>query len=145
MTFSIHDALAPLAGGALIGAAVSLLYLTHGKIAGVSGFVGRALMRRSSDRALAISFMVGLFVAGLALRFVYPSAFAIGAVAPLPVIAVAGLLVGYGTRLGNGCTSGHGVCGNARLSVRSMIATVTFIATGAATVFVTRHVLGGAQ
>ena len=144
MNFSIHDALAPLAGGELIGASVSLLYLTHGKIAGVSGFLGRALMRRSSDRALALSFVVGLFLAGLALRVVHPAAFAIGAGAPLPVLVVAGLLVGYGTRLGNGCTSGHGVCGNARLSLRSMIATVTFIATGAATVFVSRHVVGGA-
>jgi uncharacterized membrane protein YedE/YeeE len=83
-------------------------------------------------------------LAGLLVRLLWPAA--IGeASASLPAVIVAGLLVGYGTRLGNGCTSGHGVCGLSRLSVRSLVATLTFIGTGAVSVFVVRHLLGGAS
>ncbi|MEA2753266.1 MAG: uncharacterized protein QOI41_7409, partial [Myxococcales bacterium] len=94
------------------------------------------------------AFLLGLFAAGIALRIFYPGAFAssLGGAGGAPVtvvlIAIAGVLVGYGTRLGNGCTSGHGVCGISRLSTRSMVATLTFMATGVMTVFVVRHLLG---
>lgn len=124
--------LSALAGGALIGLSASLLLLTHGKIAGVSGLFGGLLQPKTEDRALRLAFLLGLVVMGLAARFVAPSAIgALPASRSLAVVAIAGLIVGFGTRLGNGCTSGHGVCGISRLSPRSILATITFIATGA--------------
>lgn len=130
-----------LLGGTLIGLSASLLLLAHGKVAGISGIVGGLLTRGTSDVAYRVWFLVGLLAAGLGLRWLYPAAFpAAGAPsAPLWLIGVAGLLVGYGTRLGNGCTSGHGVCGLSRQSPRSLVATLTFMATGAVAVFVARH------
>jgi uncharacterized membrane protein YedE/YeeE len=132
-----------LLGGALIGLAASLLLLTHGKVAGISGLYGGVLRRGTSDRALRIWFIAGLVIAGALVRIVFPAAYATTWSAALPVVLVAGLLVGVGTQLGNGCTSGHGVCGISRLSIRSLIATGTFMATGVATVYVVRHLLGG--
>jgi uncharacterized membrane protein YedE/YeeE len=132
-----------LLGGALIGLAASLLLLTHGKVAGISGLYGGVLRRGTSDRALRIWFIAGLVIAGALVRIVFPAAYATTWSAALPVVLVAGLLVGVGTQLGNGCTSGHGVCGISRLSIRSLIATGTFMATGIATVYVVRHLLGG--
>jgi uncharacterized protein len=134
-----------LIGGALIGLAASLLLLTHGKVAGISGLYGGLLRRGTSDRAFRLSFLAGLLLAGAAVRLAFPAAFATTWSAALPVSLVAGLIVGFGTQLGNGCTSGHGVCGISRLSVRSLVATGTFMATGFVTVFVTRHLLGGGQ
>ncbi len=133
-----------LMGGALIGGAASILLFTHGKVAGISGLYGGLLGRESSDRAMRIAFVLGLAIAGLASRWVFPRAFATTWSAPLGTTLLAGLLVGFGTQLGSGCTSGHGVCGISRLSGRSLVATGVFMATGAATVFVARHVLGGA-
>ena len=130
-------------GGALIGIAASLLLFTHGKVAGVSGLYGGLLRRGTSDRALRFWFISGLVVAGAVMRFACPGAFATTWTAALPIVFVAGLLVGFGTQLGGGCTSGHGVCGISRLSVRSLVATGTFMATGFATVFVVRHLIGG--
>jgi uncharacterized membrane protein YedE/YeeE len=127
-----------LLGGMLIGLAASILLLTHGRVAGISGLYGGAIRRGTSDRAFRLSFVAGLVIAGLVVRFLFPSA-------SLPLTLVAGLLVGFGTQLGNGCTSGHGVCGLSRLSPRSLVATLTFMATGAATVFVAQHVIGGAR
>jgi uncharacterized protein len=132
-----------LLGGALIGLAASLLLLTHGKVAGISGLYGGLLRRGTSDRAFRFWFLAGLILAGAAVRLVFPAAFATTWSAALPVTLAAGLIVGFGTQLGNGCTSGHGVCGISRLSVRSLVATGTFMATGFVTVFVTRHLLGG--
>jgi uncharacterized membrane protein YedE/YeeE len=132
-----------LIGGALIGLAASLLLLTHGKVAGISGLYGGVLRRGTSDRALRIWFIAGLLIAGALVRIFFPAAYATTWSAALPVVLVAGLLVGVGTQLGNGCTSGHGVCGISRLSIRSLIATGTFMATGVATVYVVRHHLGG--
>lgn len=143
MSFSIHDAALPLAGGALIGVSASVLLLTHDRVAGISGFLGRVLKKKSDDRVLGLSFLAGLVIAGFLLRAFHPAAFPSAPSSSLLVTALAGVLVGYGTRLGNGCTSGHGVCGNSRLSVRSLVATVTFIGAGAAVVFVSRHLLGG--
>jgi hypothetical protein len=137
--------LTALAGGVLIGLAAALLLLFHGRVAGISGILGDALRAPTAggEAVFRLAFLAGLLGAGLALRFVYPAAFGAAAAAvPLPFVIVAGLLVGYGTRLGNGCTSGHGVCGISRLSTRSLAATATFMAAGGATVFVVRHVLG---
>lgn len=138
-----------LAGGALIGLAASLLLLFHGRVAGLSGILGETLRGEGTrgDGAYRGAFLAGLVAAGIALRFIHPAAFprslngGAGGVT-LGLVAVAGVLVGYGTRLGNGCTSGHGVCGLSRLSKRSLVATMTFMATGAMTVFVVRHLLG---
>lgn len=130
-----------LIGGVLIGLSASLLVLSHGRVAGISGLFGRMLERRTDDRPLSMAFVVGLVAAGVVLRAYFPTVLGPG-IASVGATAVAGLLVGFGTRLGNGCTSGHGVCGLSRLSQRSLVATLTFIATGAVTVFVIRHVLG---
>jgi uncharacterized membrane protein YedE/YeeE len=137
--------LASLLGGALIGLAASLLLLTHGKIAGISGIFGGLLQRSVADRSLRLWFIGGLLSAGVLVFAVRPEAFAAPPHVRLWVIALAGLLVGYGTRLGNGCTSGHGICGLSRLSMRSVVATLTFMATGGLTVFVVQHVLGGSR
>ena len=143
----MHDLtpLPALIGGGLIGLAASLFLLTHGKVAGISGLYGGLLRRGTSDRALRFWFLAGLIGAGALLKFVFPAAFATTWTATLPVVLVAGVLVGFGTQLGNGCTSGHGVCGISRLSVRSLVATGTFMATGFATVFIVRHLIGGGR
>ncbi len=120
------------AGGALIGVSAALLLLTHGRIAGISGLVSGVLARAPSARVQA-SFLVGLIGAGVAAALLWPAAFG-PAGAGLGGVIVAGLLVGFGTKLGNGCTSGHGVCGVARLSTRSIAATLTFVLAGAVTV-----------
>lgn len=138
-----------LAGGTLIGLSASLLLIVHGRIAGISGIVGDCLERGGlkGGGAFRGAFLLGLLAAGLGLRLVAPSAFSpsgSSAVA-LPFVIMAGLLVGYGTKLGGGCTSGHGVCGISRLSTRSIVATLTFMATGAATLYVVRHVLGAGR
>ena len=132
-------------GGALIGLSASLLLLTHGRVAGISGLFGGILRRRSADRTVRIAFIAGLLLSGLLVRIVFPAAFETSWTAALPIALVAGLLVGFGTQLGSGCTSGHGVCGISRLSVRSFVATGTFMAAGIATVFVVRHVIGGGR
>jgi len=134
-----------LLGGALIGASASLFLLTHGRVAGISGLVGGLLLRTSPDRALRLAFLAGLVLAGLVLRIVAPTVFETTWAAALPVVFVAGLLVGFGTQLGNGCTSGHGVCGISRLSPRSFIATGTFMFVALVTTFVVRHLMGGAR
>lgn len=131
-----------LAGGALIGLAASLLLLTHGKIAGISGLFGGLFDRETEDRPLRFYFLGGLLVAGLLARFVHPAALPAGDRSWL-FAAAGGLAVGVGTQLGNGCTSGHGVCGISRLSPRSIVATLTFITTGALTVLALRT-FGGA-
>ena len=133
-----------LLGGALIGLAASLVLLTHGRIAGVSGLFGGLFLPGHDARHFRFSFIAGLVAAGFALSLVYPQAFASSGIPSFVVIAGAGLFVGYGTRLGNGCTSGHGVCGLCRFSQRSLVATLTFMGTGMLTVFMVRHILGGA-
>lgn len=129
-----------LLGGLLIGLAASLLLLSHGRIAGISGMLARVIDGDPKERGFRLSFLGGLASAGLIVGLV--RGFPEGPVAPLALTAIAGFLVGFGTRLGNGCTSGHGVSGNSRFSRRSMIATVSFIATGAITVALVKH-LGG--
>ena len=138
-----------LGGGALIGAAASLLIMANGRIAGVSGILGSAL--RARGRAgWQMSFLVGLLLSPLLLHAYFPGMGQPTEPAPITThpaltwgqLLIAGFLVGFGTHLANGCTSGHGVCGLARLSKRSLWATLTFVAAGFVTVFVTRHMLG---
>jgi uncharacterized membrane protein YedE/YeeE len=132
-----------LIGGALIGLGVVVLMLANGRIAGISGIVGGGVQPDGPEWRWRVGFIVGL-VGGAALAMLAgfgPASIAV--TGSLPLLIGGGLLVGFGTRLGSGCTSGHGVCGLARLSPRSLAATGIFMATGAATVFVMRHVLGG--
>jgi hypothetical protein len=131
-----------LVGGALIGLAAALLLLANGRIAGVSGIVANAIWPPAGEeRAWRLA-----FVAGLPLGAGFVSLITGGLVVQVEtspaVLVAAGVLVGFGTRLGNGCTSGHGVCGLARGSKRSLAATITFMCAGALTVFVVRHALG---
>jgi uncharacterized membrane protein YedE/YeeE len=132
-----------LLGGALVGLSASLVLLTHGRVAGISGLFGGLFLPGHDARYFRFSFIAGLVAAGFALSFVYPQAFGAIGVPSFGVIAAAGLLVGFGTGLGGGCTSGHGVCGLCRFSQRSLVATMTFMATGMLTVFIVRHLVGG--
>jgi uncharacterized protein len=131
-----------LAGGLLIGTAAAGLLFFNGRIAGVSGIFGALIPPSGNDVSWRLAFVAGLFAGGLVMLLVYPAAFGVRPPAPLPVLAGAGLLVGIGAGLGNGCTSGHGVCGLARRSARSLTAVITFMATGAITVYVANHLFG---
>ncbi|MDG3443203.1 YeeE/YedE family protein [Nitrospirillum amazonense] len=132
-----------LMGGALIGAAAAVLWLGLGRIAGISGIVGGLMTAARGDRVWRLAFLAGVMAAPVMYRLAggpVPT----GALGASPtLVIVGGLLVGVGTRLGGGCTSGHGVCGLARLSPRSATATGVFMAVAALTVFLHRHVLGG--
>jgi len=135
--------LAGLVGGLLIGAAATLFVLLNGRVLGVSGIVGGLFGGTAGELPGRVALIAGIVLGPL----LYGAA---GGVVPaiivsdsLLLLAIAGLLVGFGTRLGSGCTSGHGVCGLARLSVRSLTATGVFFATAGVTVFVVRHVAGG--
>jgi uncharacterized membrane protein YedE/YeeE len=133
--------LSGLFGGTLIGLAAVLLMLLTGRMAGVSG-IAAGLLSSGSDKTWRIAFIAGLIAAALIVPlFGGPSA--ARPAASLALFAVAGLFVGFGTRMGNGCTSGHGVCGFARLSTRSIIATATFMVVAVATVAIVRHGFGG--
>lgn len=133
-----------LIGGMLIGLSASVLLLCDGKIAGISGIVAGMLSPVKNDALWRAVFVVGLLAGGMLLRLFSPQTFEIGIARSWVALTLAGLLVGLGTRLGNGCTSGHGVCGISRFSPRSLIATVTFMATGVATVYIINHWLRGA-
>jgi uncharacterized membrane protein YedE/YeeE len=132
-----------LAGGVLIGLSAVLLMLTLGRIAGVAGIIGGLFSAGSGDAGWRLAFVGGLIAGPFAATLFGAPLPQIGIDASVPVVLVAGLLVGFGARLGNGCTSGHGICGLARLSPRSLAATLTFMTVGATAVFVARHVLGG--
>lgn len=119
-------------GGALIGLSASILMLAIGRVAGVSGIVARMFVLRTDRLSFAPWFLAGLVAAGLLARVVAPRAFGAPATLSYGALVIAGLLVGFGTALSGGCTSGHGVCGVSRLSKRSFVATATFIATGIA-------------
>jgi uncharacterized membrane protein YedE/YeeE len=136
--------LAAIVGGALLGLASALLLLASRRIAGISGILGGSFFAEPSDRGWRIAFLAGLPLgAWLAMRAT-PEALGFALTDRVELLVAAGLLVGVGTQLGSGCTSGHGVCGLARGSQRSLVATLTFMTTGALTVFVMRHVLGAA-
>ncbi|MCT9074788.1 YeeE/YedE family protein [Cupriavidus gilardii] len=138
--WSAFTPLAPLAGGIIIGIAASMFALLNGRIAGISGVLGGLLTPVRGDVAWRVAFIAGLMGA--------PLMYGVFAQLPIPridagfgTLTVAGLLVGVGARYGAGCTSGHGVCGISRLSARSLVATLTFMASGFVTVFVARHLL----
>jgi uncharacterized membrane protein YedE/YeeE len=128
-----------LAGGVLIGLSATLLLWLNGRVAGVSGILNGVLFPRSRDVAWRAAFLLGLIVAAGLYMALVPGAPQPRVDFPRAGLIAAGLLVGFGTRMGNGCTSGHGVCGIGRLSVRSIAAVVTFRATAIATTFVVRH------
>jgi uncharacterized membrane protein YedE/YeeE len=131
-------------GGMLIGLSAVLLMLFNGRIAGISGILARMFPPyRGADAVSALAFVVGLMAAPLCYSAVVGAPVIQTVSANGALMAVAGLLVGFGTVCGGGCTSGHGVCGIARLSRRSLVATAIFMAMGFATVFVVRHVVGG--
>jgi uncharacterized membrane protein YedE/YeeE len=136
---------AALIGGILIGLSASAMLLLEGKITGISGICAGVLNPTKGEIAWRASFLGGLLAGGILLRIFLPSAFDFGIIRPYGMLIVAGLLVGFGTRLGNGCTSGHGICGISRLSARSMVATATFIASGALVVYLVNHLLGGSM
>jgi uncharacterized membrane protein YedE/YeeE len=138
---TISPSFAPLpslVGGVLIGLSASLFLFTHGRVAGISGLFSRVLMRVPDGRAPRSWFLLGLVLAGIVIAFVRPSSFGSSPRGLVP-LALAGLLVGVGTRHSNGCTSGHGVCGIARLSGRSIVATMTFMAAAVVTVLVAKR------
>lgn len=140
----MHDftPVASLIGGALIGLAASLLLLVTGRVAGISGIVARLLLGAPGGRSWRLLFLAGLLVAGLAFRVLEPAAMT-ASPRSLALLAVSGVLVGAGTYLSHGCTSGHGVCGISRLSPRSMLATVTFVLTGMLTATLVRWLGAG--
>jgi uncharacterized protein len=133
-----------IVGGSLIGVAAGGMLLGLGRIAGVSGIAAGALVPARGDWAWRALFLAGLVVGGVVMSRLYPAGFGTPDVS-LVLVAASGLLVGVGTRIGNGCTSGHGVCGIGRGSPRSIAATVTFMATGVVTAFAVNHLLGGAR
>jgi len=134
---------ASLIGGILIGLSASALLLFNGKIAGISGVVGGLVDLKKNDILWRAAFVAGLLTGGFILRLLAPQLLQVGVVRSGGALLVAGFMVGFGARLGNGCTSGHGVCGISRFSLRSIIATVIFILVGAAGVYVVNHLLGG--
>jgi len=141
---SAENIIAATAGGVLIGIAAVLLMAMSGRIAGVSGFVSRLLPPYTDDAAASrLAFVAGLIAAPLLYTAATGNTVGITVSNSVPLLIAGGLLVGFGAVRGGGCTSGHGVCGTARLSPRSLIATAVFMATGIITVFVLRHVIGG--
>lgn len=129
-----------LVGGAMIGVATVILLLGMGRVAGISG-IAASLLTPKRVELWQVLFVLGLIISPLLYQLIAPLP-SMQITSSLPLLISAGLLVGFGTRLGSGCTSGHGICGNARLSPRSMAATVTFMLFGIATVFIGRQVLG---
>lgn len=128
-----------LLGGFLIGISATLLLVTHSRIAGVSGILYGLITRPAADGFWQLWFIVGLGAAGFGFYTYRPEMFPATISLSTPTVIIAGLLVGIGTKIGGGCTSGHGVCGISRFSFRSVVATITFMAAGIATVYVTKH------
>jgi len=131
-----------LGGGALIGASAALFLLFDGRIAGISGIVGGLLGSRTAMTATNVAFVFGLVLAPWLFRLLTGHEPIVRIDSPWPLLAAGGLLVGFGTMLGSGCTSGHGVCGVSRASPRSVAATLAFMAAGFATVYAVRHLIG---
>ena len=135
--------IASLIGGILIGVSASAMLLFNGKIAGISGIVGGLVDLKKSDTLWRAAFLAGLFAGGFILRLLLPDALEFAIVRSGNALVLAGFMVGFGARVANGCTSGHGVCGISRFSIRSIVATMIFIAAGAAAVYLVNHLLGG--
>ncbi len=132
-------------GGALIGASASAMLLLEGRVAGISGIVGGLFTPKAGDIGWRLAFVAGLVLAGIGGMLLAPESLAVEVQRPPWMLVVAGLLVGVGTRLGNGCTSGHGVCGLSRMSPRSLASVVTFMGVGAAVAVVVGRLAGGAS
>ena len=132
----------PLGGGVLIGISVSLMLLWNGRVTGVSGIVSGALQPAPGDLSWRFSFLGGLLAGGTLLELFYPEMMATQLNRSLPTVVMAGLLVGFGTVMGSGCTSGHGICGLSRLSRRSILATGLFMLFGIVSATLYRHVVG---
>jgi uncharacterized membrane protein YedE/YeeE len=132
---------ASLAGGILLGLASALFILVNGRILGISGILGGLLLPKGADAGWRVAFLLGMLAAPVTLPWIAPAdLITVPTIdAAYEAVVIAGLLVGYGTRLGSGCTSGHGVCGLSRLSPRSLVATGSFMAAGFAIVYVMRH------
>lgn len=139
----LNQAFYSLIGGALIGIAVTMMLLLNGRVTGISGIIASALAKPTPDSRWRWMFIAGLIMGGFLIQVIRPDFFDNTSGRSLAAILVAGLLVGYGTVMGSGCTSGHGVCGMSRLSVRSVIATLTFMLFGFLTVQAVRYFTGG--
>lgn len=129
-------------GGLFIGAAALLLLICNGRVLGVSGILANALRSRLNQSYWQFIFILGLLSGGVLCQILGLVSFNTKTFSSVPIVVAAGLLVGFGTRLGSGCTSGHGICGISRLSIRSMIATLVFMVSGILTVYIFRHILG---
>jgi uncharacterized protein len=130
-----------LIGGLLIGLSVILMMLLNGRIAGISGIVGSLLTPKDGDTGWRVAFVAGLLTGALAYILAVGGPAPVDVLASSPAILIGGLFVGFGTRLGSGCTSGHGLCGMARISRRSMVATAVFFGVAMLTVFLTHHIV----
>lgn len=141
----MHPYLSALLGGVLIGVAGLLYLLGNGRVLGVSGIIGGCFAKATRKEAWRYAFFWGLIGGGLLMKYFEPASLRLSlSVSPFILIA-AGLLVGYGSRMGGGCTSGHGVCGISRFSVRSVVATIIFILAGMLTVYLFRYLLAGGR
>ena len=140
----MQDIINATVGGAMIGLAASMLLLFQGRIAGISGIVGGLLQRPGKDTQWQTVFVAGLLSGGIILMFTAPTTIVEPETRTVGAVAIAGLLVGIGVRMGRGCTSGHGVCGLSRLSKRSLVATLSFMATGFVTATMIQIAFGGA-
>lgn len=139
----MHPFVSAALGGVMLGLAAVGLMLASGRILGISGIFGGVVRPRRGDFAWRALFVGGMAAGGAAVAVLAPEAYAIDVVRSPAAIVSAGLLVGFGTRLGSGCTSGHGICGISRFSPRSLVAVLTFMATGALAAFLVNHVFGG--
>ena len=137
----MHDFIFAFIGGVLLGLAVVGYLYVNGRIAGISGLIAQVLDPKKLFKTPALWFLLGLFITPFICQFIFNPEIVMVTTHPILLI-IAGLLVGFGTRLGSGCTSGHGICGISRLSKRSFIATCTFMLAGFITVYVMRHVMG---
>jgi uncharacterized membrane protein YedE/YeeE len=131
-----------LLGGALIGISVSLLLLFNGRMAGISGIMNGVFSAPKKEEVWRTLFLVGLIIGAALFQFLTQDSLSAREGYPLWLIIIGGFLVGFGTRLGSGCTSGHGICGIANFSIRSIGATLTFMASGMLTVFILKHLVG---
>ena len=131
-----------LLGGFLIGISVTLLFLFNGRIAGISGILNGLFFAEKNDKLWRLLFLLGLVAGGALFATFFPNFNIPRQHYPLTLLIIGGFLVGFGAKLANGCISGHGICGLANLSIRSLVATCIFMATGMVTVFILRYVLG---
>jgi len=139
----MHPYITALLGGIIIGLAATFLMLFNGRILGISGIVKGALTPIKGDSQWRWSFILGIVTMGAIYFSIQPQAFDVQIIRSPYALGVGGLLVGLGTAFGSGCTSGHGICGISRLSIRSIVATITFIFTGAVSVYIIQHLMGG--